>query len=84
MQTEYLYPSVGDRRSPNEWQEQGALDASTRAMVKVAEILASHYPTHIPEAVDAEIRSRFPIRLARSDMQPAGAGPVVAPRAARA
>ena len=26
MQTEYLYPGIGDRKSPNEWTEQGALD----------------------------------------------------------
>src|SRR5258708_18830103 len=30
MQTEYLYPAVGDRKSPNEWTEQGALDVADR------------------------------------------------------
>jgi trimethylamine--corrinoid protein Co-methyltransferase len=70
MQTEYLYPTVGDRKSPNEWTEQGALDVATRAMHKVEEILGSHYPSHIANAVDAEIRSRFPVKLARTDMQP--------------
>ena len=44
MQTEYLYPTVGDRRSPNEWREQGASNVSERAARKVAEILATHYP----------------------------------------
>jgi trimethylamine--corrinoid protein Co-methyltransferase len=70
MQTEYLYPAVGDRKSPNEWTEQGALDVATRAMHKVEEILSSHYPSHVTDAVDAEIRSRFPVKLARADMQP--------------
>ncbi len=39
-------------------------------MHKVEEILASHYPSHVAAAVDAEIRSRFPVKLARADMQP--------------
>jgi trimethylamine--corrinoid protein Co-methyltransferase len=68
MQTEYLYPTVGDRRSPNEWLEQGALDVSMRAVKKVEEILATNFPSHIAEAVDAEIRRRFPVRLARAAM----------------
>ena len=68
MQTEYLYPGVGDRRSPNEWTEQGSLDVLQRAASKVKEILANHFPAHISEAVDAEIRRRFPVRLPRQAM----------------
>jgi trimethylamine---corrinoid protein Co-methyltransferase len=70
MQTEYLYPAVGDRKSPNEWNEQGGLDVADRAARKVREILASHYPDHVAEVVDAEIRRRFPVRLAREAMRP--------------
>jgi trimethylamine---corrinoid protein Co-methyltransferase len=81
MQTEYLYPAVGDRRSPNEWLEQGGLDVATRAMQRVQEILASHFPSHVPEAIDAEIRRRFPVLLPRERMQPAATG--APPRAAR-
>jgi trimethylamine--corrinoid protein Co-methyltransferase len=72
MQTEYLYPTVGDRRSPNEWVEQGSLDILQRAAAKVQDILAHHYPAHIPEAVDAAIRREFPVRLARADMVQGG------------
>ena len=72
MQTEYLYPAVGDRRSPNEWTEQGATNVTERAARKVAEILATHFPRHVPEAVDLEISRRFPVRLARQGMRPAG------------
>jgi trimethylamine--corrinoid protein Co-methyltransferase len=68
MQTEYLYPGVGDRRSPNEWTEQGSLDVLQRAASKVKEILANHFPAHISEAVDAELRWRFPVRLPRQAM----------------
>jgi trimethylamine--corrinoid protein Co-methyltransferase len=88
MQTEYLYPAVGDRRSPNEWIEQGSLDVTARATKKVEEILRSHFPAHVAESVDAEIRQRFPVRLERAHMRPAGSavpdGPVASPRAARA
>ena len=71
MHTEYLYPEVGDRKSPNEWAEQGALAIQQRAALRVREILASHYPSHVSAAIDAEIRARFPIRLPRSAMEPA-------------
>jgi trimethylamine---corrinoid protein Co-methyltransferase len=69
MQTEYLYPGVGDRRSPNEWAEQGSLDVLQRAAAKVQDILRQHFPAHIPEAVDAAIRRQFPVRLARKAMR---------------
>ncbi len=72
MQTEYLYPAVGDRKSPNEWTEQGATSIAQRAHAKVEEILANHFPTHVLEAVDADIRSRFPVKLARAGMLPGG------------
>jgi trimethylamine--corrinoid protein Co-methyltransferase len=88
MQTEYLYPAVGDRRSPNEWAEQGSLDVTARAMKKVEEILMSHFPSHIAESVDAEIRRRFPVRLDRAAMRPSGSATATeraaSPRTARA
>jgi trimethylamine--corrinoid protein Co-methyltransferase len=71
MQTDYLYPAVGDRRSPNEWIEQGSTTVVDRATKKVKDILATHYPSHIPEAVDAEIRSKFPVKLPREAMRSA-------------
>ncbi len=70
MQTEYLYPAVGDRRSPNDWIEQGAADVTQRAARKVQDILATHYPNHVSADVDAQIRSRFPVRLAIEAMRP--------------
>jgi trimethylamine--corrinoid protein Co-methyltransferase len=79
MQTEYLYPDVGDRRSPNDWAERGSLDVLQRAAEKARDILARHYPTHIPDAVDAAIRRDFPVRLAREGMRPAIASPASTP-----
>jgi trimethylamine--corrinoid protein Co-methyltransferase len=71
MQTEYLYPAVGDRRSPNEWIEQGSTSVLDRAAKKVKDLLATHYPSHISEEVDQAIRAKFPVRLPRSGMRPA-------------
>ncbi|MGO9632663.1 MAG: trimethylamine methyltransferase family protein [Steroidobacteraceae bacterium] len=73
MQKEYIYPTVGDRTSPNEWVEQGRPSVVERAARKLETILANHYPSHIPESVDAAIRERLPIRLPRAAMRPAGA-----------
>ncbi|MCE2526896.1 MAG: trimethylamine methyltransferase family protein [Actinomycetia bacterium] len=63
MQREYVYPQVGDRLSPDDWTDAGALSVSDRAHAYVIETLASHFPGHVPPGVDDLIRERFPIRL---------------------
>jgi trimethylamine--corrinoid protein Co-methyltransferase len=69
MQSAYLYPVIGDRKSPNEWEEQGSSDITERAAKKVEDILATHYPEHVSAAVDAELRKRFPVKLPRAAMR---------------
>src|SRR5215468_10756347 len=69
MQTEYVYPSVGDRMSPKEWFEQGKPSYIERAVKQARAILAHHYPRHVPDAVDDTIRARFPVRLPRGAMR---------------
>jgi len=73
MQTEYLYPAIGDRRSPNEWVEQGSTDSLQRAAQRVQELLAEHYPQHVAATVDAAIRAQYPVKLERAAMLPAAA-----------
>ncbi len=70
MQTDYIYPLVGDRTSPKEWIEQGSTTVIDRAVKKTREILASHFPRHVPDAIDCEVRARLPIRLPRERMAP--------------
>ncbi len=70
MQADYVYPEVGDRASPKDWVERGSTGVVERARERTREILAAHYPGHIDPALDARIRERFPIRLARKDMAP--------------
>ena len=72
MQRDYLYPSVGDRSSPNQWIEQGKPSIVNRASRRVKDILATHYPSHIPQAVDDAIRAKLPVRLAREAMRAGG------------
>jgi trimethylamine--corrinoid protein Co-methyltransferase len=66
MQREYIYPAIGDRKSPKEWTEQGRIPLIERATRKVKEILANHHPAHIPAHIDDEIRRRFPVRIAKA------------------
>ena len=70
METDYIYPIVGDRRSPNEWTEKGKLDANDLASRKLKEILATHYPRHVSDAVDDAVRASGPVKLPREAMRP--------------
>ncbi len=70
METDYVYPAVADRASPAVWEEAGSKDIRERARSRVVEVMRSHYPGHIPEAVDDRIRSRFNITLPRAAMRP--------------
>ncbi len=70
MQTEYIYPDMHDRLSHKEWAELGRPTVLGRAIQKVQDVLATHYPSHIPDAIDDLIRAELPIRLDRSKMKP--------------
>lgn len=63
MQTEYIYPEIGDRSSPKEWEELGKPNLVEVATKRKDEILASFNPTHIPEALDQKIRSSFNVLM---------------------
>ncbi len=68
MQRDYLYPDVADRTSPKEWLEIDRPDLVLEARKRKDAMLAGPLSSHIPDAVDAELRARFPIRLERVDM----------------
>ncbi len=63
MRSEYVYPELGDRMSVDEWVAAGEPQLWDRAHRRVCDILAAGRPRHLPASVEAEIRSRFPIRL---------------------
>ena len=66
MKSDYFYPRVGDRRTPAEWQEDGGLTVGEVAKDKVRELLANHFPGHIPDEIDRALRNRFDLRLSRA------------------
>jgi trimethylamine---corrinoid protein Co-methyltransferase len=73
MQSEYLYPRLADRTTVSEWEYRGAPDILEAARTEVKRIMAEHYPAGIAPDRDADIRSRFPIRLSTVDMRAGGA-----------
>jgi trimethylamine--corrinoid protein Co-methyltransferase len=68
MQTDFLYPEIGDRRSIDEWQDDGARDIREVARARTRDILQRHYPRHLSAAIDDELRAKFDIRLALAAM----------------
>lgn len=58
MQTEYIYPVVGNRMSPKEWGEAGKPLLLDRAAARKNEILA-HSGCVIPPEIDRAVRARF-------------------------
>lgn len=68
MQTEYLYPDLFNRMSPNDWSEAGAPDALEQAIRKSEEILATHVPMHVSDEIDRRVRAEFPIFLSREQI----------------
>lgn len=69
MQKEYIYPEIGDRTSPKEWNEQDKPILNVTARQKVDKILSTHFPNHISDELDARIRDRFDIKLPAEVMQ---------------
>jgi trimethylamine--corrinoid protein Co-methyltransferase len=63
MQTEYIYPALGDRTSPKEWLEIGRPDLIQKAIARKREILDGFYPQHLPYEIDKAVRAKFNIHL---------------------
>ena len=63
MQTEYVYPNLGDRTSPKEWLEIGKPDLIKNAIKKKNEILSKPSMAEFNPELDASIRKKFKIHL---------------------
>jgi trimethylamine--corrinoid protein Co-methyltransferase len=70
MQKEYVYPLLGNRMSPKEWNEAGRPDILEKATAKKREILSTHHPEYIQRAIDDLIRRHHDIKLPRQMMEP--------------
>ncbi|MEM0989157.1 MAG: trimethylamine methyltransferase family protein [Pseudomonadota bacterium] len=62
MKTDYVYPTLADRRSVADWQSAGSPSLWSRATARVQEILAEP-PRHLSRAAEARVRAAFPIHL---------------------
>ena len=65
METEYLYPQLADRSTPDEWAANGARSMRERARAVARDILDHHHPQTISARADRAIRERFRILLPR-------------------
>lgn len=65
MESDYFYPAMADRRTPQEWAEAPDKDLLEQARLRTQDMLAQPAPTHISDELDREIRARFPIRELR-------------------
>ncbi|MEK9757123.1 MAG: trimethylamine methyltransferase family protein [Paracoccaceae bacterium] len=63
MQTEYIYPELGDRTSPKEWDELGKPDLIQKAIARKEAILSEASSARFAPDVDRAIREAFKIHL---------------------
>jgi trimethylamine--corrinoid protein Co-methyltransferase len=63
MQTDHVYPELGDRTSPKEWEENGKPDLVTKARARKEEILSHRAAARFDPMLDAAIRAKFRIHL---------------------
>lgn len=63
MQSEYVYPEVGDRLSSDDWVDAGARSVVDVAHDVVVATLDDHVPTHVSADAEQRIRRHFDIRL---------------------
>ncbi len=63
METDYVYPAMGNRMSPKEWEEKDKPDLIATTIKRKNEILSQRSAARFDPMTDAEIRSRFNIRL---------------------
>ena len=62
MQTEYIYPALGNRMSPKEWNEANRPQLLDKAKERTAKLLASAGP-QVDPVLDAAIRAKYNIRF---------------------
>ncbi len=63
MQSDYVYPALGDRTSPKEWVELGKPDLLEKATARKHAILGAPSPAALDPLTDQAIRARFNIHL---------------------
>jgi trimethylamine--corrinoid protein Co-methyltransferase len=70
MQSDFLYPSIADRRDYAVWAADGSPDIRSVAKQHTRTVLATHFPSHIDTVTDAGLRSEYDIRIPVEKMRP--------------
>ena len=68
MHSDFLYPQIADRRTIEQWQDDGAPTIRAVAIEKTREILRSYFPHHVDARLDKLLRKKFDIQLPVSAM----------------
>ena len=63
MQTEYIYPNLGDRTSPKEWAENGKPDLLLKAKERTKDLLSTPIKDELHPSLRKEINQKFPLHL---------------------
>ena len=63
MQTDHVYPTLGDRSSPKEWEEKGKPDLLNKARLRKDEILSQRSAARFAPDIDQRIRKMMTIHL---------------------
>jgi trimethylamine--corrinoid protein Co-methyltransferase len=63
MQSDYVYPTIGDRTSPKEWVEVGKPDLIEKSIARKEEILSQRSAARFDAETDQAIRAEFKIHL---------------------
>ena len=63
METDFVYPALGDRTSPKEWEENDKPDLIVNATARKDAILSEGSNAALDPLTDRAIRERFPIQL---------------------
>ena len=63
MESDYVYPTTGERMSPKEWVEKGKPDLNQSAIARKEEILATRSAARFEPELDQELRAAFNIHL---------------------
>lgn len=61
MQSDFLYPELGDRRSIDEWLADNSKNIREVALERTRQLLHTHYPQTITPEVDKQLHSQFSI-----------------------
>jgi len=63
MESDYVYPALGNRMSPKEWDENGKPDLIENAIARKEQILSERSAARFDPITDAKIRAAFNIHL---------------------